>query len=189
MHQSTQRHYDDHPLPLAMVVVVADAYSVEFSEALIAQAKVTRARAATSFEYCRATLHSARLSIEISLKSLLQGAGLKPQEIRKHNHDLKRLLESVCRCRIPAPSSAGSRRRLNPASALRAVVVDERFANATVGTMLGEMSGKVSVYPNETRYAESLQDFQLDLVVALAEKVYKWAHEHADKIREPLRSQ
>ncbi len=69
-----------------------------------------------------------------------------------------------------------------PATRLRAVTVDERFTNATVGTILSAEEKGASKYPNEMRYGSVIRHYPHQLVLEAAVKVTEWSKKHSDKI-------
>ena len=70
-----------------------------------------------------------------------------------------------------------------PATLLRSVTVDDRFSNATVGTLLQAEDAGASTYPNQIRYGDLLKHYPTDIVAKLAHSVCEWVGKHWDSIR------
>lgn len=137
----------------------------------------------------RVALYNALVSIEISLKHLLERAGWNRTSIKSLNHDLCKLLHSVAKCTINTKITPTHTRRV-PASKLYAIeVVDVNGATGTVGGMVEGMYDPLqsaSKYPNEIRYGATVKHFPADAVANLALKIVHWAKEHADSIKYDL---
>lgn len=102
-------------------------------------------------------------------------------EIRNLSHNFEALLKELCKCKVEVPIVKDFLAWV-PATRLLAVTVDERFANATVGTVLTAEEKSASKYPNEMRYGSEIQHYHHQLVLETAVKVTEWAQKHCAKI-------
>ena len=162
-------------------------YNLGFSENLIKAARFVSESDDKSEDAARTVLYLSCLACEISLKALLEYSGKPVPEIRKFSHNLAALLKELGNCKVEVPIVKDFLAWV-PATRLRAVTVDERFANATVGTILSAeektaaKEKRASKYPNEMRYGSVIRHYPHQLVLETAVKVTEWAQKHKDKI-------
>jgi HEPN domain-containing protein len=159
-------------------------YDIGFSEKLAETAALVARDGLETMDAKRTILYLCLLSSEIALKALLEKAGKPISEIKARSHNLKRLLEDIDACEIPVEIVPGVMRWC-PASRLRAVTVDEKFANATIGTLLEAEDAGASTYPNQIRYGDLLKHYPPELLVKMASAITAWAREHWSTIRVP----
>lgn len=127
-------------------------------------------------------LYLSRLSAEITLKALLEKAGVPIEKIRGRSHNLMNLLGDLSECEI-LKDIAPEVPYWVSASDIRGQTVDQRYGNATVGALLeGEKAG-ASKYPNEIRYGEVQKDFPAELLCRMAQIIIEWAKLHWKTIR------
>lgn len=156
-------------------------YSLEFTKQLVEAADTLKGTGRNIEERKRAVLYLSLLSIEISLKYLLEKAGVFVKEIKKRRHDISALLLDLDGCEIE--TRIVSKKKFVPATGIRSLVVNPAFAGATVGSLLeAELKG-ASKYPNEVRYGALPKHFPPDLMLECAFKVIEWAEWHGDTIR------
>jgi HEPN domain-containing protein len=126
-------------------------------------------------------LYLSLLSIEISLKYLLEKAGVPVKQIRRRSHDIGTLLKDLGECEVRV--NVGATKRWVSASRIRARVVSPMYEGATIGSLLeGERKG-ASKYPSEIRYGQSPRHFPPKLMLDCAVKVAEWADEYSASIR------
>lgn len=155
-------------------------YNIGFSEKLIAAAQFV-ADNDQSEDAARAVLYLSCLACEIALKALLECSGKPVSEIMKLRHDLAALMDELGQCKVQVPIVRDFLAWV-PATSLRAVTVDKRFANATVGTILTAEEQGASKYPNEIRYGSVIRHYPHQLVLEAAFRVIDWARENQDRI-------
>lgn len=158
-------------------------YNLGFSEKLIDAARVVADEGLDSVDAKRTVLYLSSLACEIALKSLLEKVVQPVKEIKAHGHDLSTLLKDVGECEIQEEIVNGSLSWV-PATRLRAVTVDKRHGNATVGTLLTAEEHGASKYPNEMRYGEYLNHYPPELLFQTANTLVVWAHDHWYRIRQ-----
>ncbi len=159
-------------------------YNTGFSKKLIEAAETVTAEDLSDLDTVRTVLYLSSLATEITLKALLEKAGVPVKTIKARGHSLSKLLADIGKCQIQAEVTAASRTWV-PATRLRSRVVDSRYSDATVGRILtGEMRG-TSKYPNELRYGDHVKDYPPELKLGAAKEVIDWAKEHWDEIRLP----
>lgn len=156
-------------------------YSLDFARQLVDAARVSREQMGLYDEAKRAVLYLTLLSIEISLKYLLEKAGVSATAIRKRSHDIESLLADLGNCEIQV--GFGTESKWASASRIRARVVNPAYHGATLGSLLEGESKGASKYPNEIRYGESPHHFPPELMHECAGKVIEWASEYSASIR------
>ena len=158
-------------------------YSLEFSKRLLtAGQKVVEFEKGLQ-ESDRAVLYLSQLSIEISLKYLLEKAGVPINQIKKKSHNLKNLLDRVDQCSVEI--EVGENVRRLPASRLRSKPVDQQFGNVTVGTLLqAETKVEVSKYPTEIRYGKAPHHYPAEVMLACAKAIINWAENEGSTIKQ-----
>jgi hypothetical protein len=130
----------------------------------------------------RAAIYCSLVACEIALKAGLEAAGVPLKQIRGHSHDLPGLLGKLDNCCVSAQISGVTRRA--PASRIRSVVVDDKYADATIGQLIDATAHNgASKYPNEIRYGTLLKHYPAEVVSRLGEVVVKWVKEHTKDIR------
>jgi len=157
-------------------------YKLAFSEKLAEAAQFVMEDGLEDEGARQTVLYLSRLSAEISLKALLEKAGVPIEMIRGRSHDLMKLLSDLSKCQIQKNLIHGVPYWIS-ASDIRGQTVDPRFGNATVGTLLeGEKVG-ASKYPNGIRYGEVQKDFPAEILCRMAKLIVEWAKQHWETIR------
>ena len=156
-------------------------YDIGFSEKLTDAAQFIVKDDLKSVDSIRTVLYLSLLSCEISLKALLEKAGMPIKTIRARSHNLKELLNDLGKCKIQV--KIGDKYRSVSASRLRSVTIDKRYANSTVGTLFEAECRGASNYPNQIRYGDSLKHYPPELILKTAKAITAWAREHSDTIR------
>lgn len=157
-------------------------FNLGFSEKLIEAADLVASDGITEFDSLQTVTYLSLLSSEISLKVLLDQAGLPFKAIRKCSHDLKQLLDCLDNCEVEVEIMPGNLQWVS-ASRLRGKVVDPAYGDATVGAMIEKAAKEASAYPNKIRYGDSIQHFPPELVLKLAKTILDWAKENIGNIR------
>lgn len=157
-------------------------YHVEFGSALLKAAKSVAKEGDQNIHSDRVVLYLSLLSIEISLKALLEQAGYHVKEISSHSHNLKSLLAEFGNLTVEQ-DILGRRGTPVPATQLRATPIYYGEAEATIGTIIEQIDPKPSTYPNEIRYGQALKHFPTEVIVQVADKVAHFANDHFATIR------
>jgi hypothetical protein len=157
-------------------------YDLNFATKLAAVADQVDEKDPWANDARRVTIYLARLSAELTLKALLERAGMSVSEIRSYRHDLRGLLGALGRCDVEVEISPGLRRWV-PASRVRAVSIDLGIVQLPIGVLLDAEDQGASRYPNEIRYGAQVVDFQPSLVSAMANLLAEWAKLHWNSIR------
>lgn len=151
-------------------------YDIRFS---IKLAEVAQSIELNSYEARRTVVYLSRLSMELSLKAFLEQAGRPVAEIKSYSHDIRKLLIEVGKFEVKAKNS----RMWHSAAHLRTVTISFQHNEIPVGWVLDAEDQGASVYPNEIRYGEEVQDFPPEVLALVAEKVAAWIHEHSTSVR------
>ncbi|WP_300163802.1 hypothetical protein [Solidesulfovibrio sp.] len=152
-------------------------YDIDFSSKLVDVSMGALEKNELDFETLRVVLYLSLLSIEISLKSILERAGFKIGKIRECGHDLPELLKFVGRCWITIEFG----RRI-PASHVRSCAVKYDGAESTVGRIIDSGAEGVSKYPNQIRYGEGFTHYPPQAVLQAAHAVVLFAKEYWDNV-------
>lgn len=157
-------------------------YSLEFSENLVDAASMLSSTGINEIDEKRTILYLSLLSSEISIKALLERAGISVQQIKKRSHRLSQLLEDLSKCEFNTDIGNGVKGWVN-ASAVRSLTVDKAFGNATVGTLLSAEEEGAVQYPNEIRYGDNIYHYPPELMLRAASLLNAWANDNISTIR------
>lgn len=157
-------------------------YDIKFAAKLAAVADQVDENDPWAYDARRVTLYLGRLSAELTLKALLEHAGVPVSRIRARSHDLRGLLNDLGGCEVEVEIAPNTRRWV-PASRVRAVSIDLGFVQLPIGTVIDAEDQGASRYPNEIRYGEKVIDFQPNFVSSTANLLAKWAADHWNAIR------
>lgn len=156
-------------------------YSLAFAQQLIEAAKVPKRHVPELEEANRALLYLSLVSIELSLKYLLEKAGVPIKTIRNRSHSLQDLLNDLENCEIKLMISESQ--NWVSASRIRARIVSPAYFGATIGNLIESECKGASKYPNEIRYGSTLRHFPPELIFECAVKVVEWACDYGEAIR------
>lgn len=156
-------------------------FDLGFSQKLIDAGNMILKEDPDSAEAHRTILYLSLLSCEITLKALLEKAGIQINIIKKQSHKLDQLLVELGRCKVPI--EIGSTIKWVSASRIRRRVIDKRFGNATIGSLLEAEQKGASKYPNQIRYGDHPWHYPAPLMLKTAIGIMEWAKEHWDKIK------
>ena len=161
-------------------------YNLQFAAKLAEVANMVDENDPRGYDAARVTLYLSRLSMEISMKALLERAGVPQNKIRRRWHDLRGLLKDLGRCEVNVEIAPGKHAWV-PASRVRAQSIDLGLAQLPIGNLIDAEDKGASQYPNELRYGERVIDFKPSLVSAAAQLLAAWAKNHWDVIRFPTK--
>lgn len=130
----------------------------------------------------RTVIYLSRLSMEISMKSFLEHAGLPLNKIRSHSHDLRELLSEVDKCEIQLDPTDGLKRWC-PASRVRSVTIPFIGHTVTLGLVIGAEEHGASKYPNKIRYGATVQDIPPEALGPAAAALASWVTQHLGTAR------
>jgi len=157
-------------------------FSIEFSEKLIEAANVIAKDDLDPIEAKRTVLYLSLLSCEISLKALLEAAGMPVRDIKRRSHRLSKLLADMSSCEIYKEVTPGTHRWIR-ATEIRSLTIDNRFSNGTVGALLTAEGNGASIYPNQIRYGATVRHFPPKIMLEVAKSITDWAKLNIGNIR------
>jgi hypothetical protein len=157
-------------------------YNIGFAGKLIEAAKVVADDGLDNKDAKRAILYLSCLACEITLKALLEQAGKPVSQIRARSHSLSGLLTDIGGCSVLAEITKGARSWVR-ATRVCAIVVEEGYSNATIGTILTAEDCGASKYPNEIRYGHALSSYPPELWLKAAAALLEWAQSNWGSIR------
>jgi hypothetical protein len=157
-------------------------YDAAFGRKLAETALIVLGDGIDSQEAERTVAYISLLSTEISLKSMLERAGVDPKTIRKQNHSLQNLLKELGGCEVEIDFPPGFRKFVS-ATRLRPVPVTYGNTHTAVGRIIEAEQDGASKYPNAVRYGSSFSHYPPQLLSGMAIAVANFASEHWDSIR------
>jgi hypothetical protein len=157
-------------------------YSIEFGAKLAEVAQYVASSSEQDIYAARVAMYVSRLSMEVSLKALLERAGVPVAEIRARSHCLSGLLDDLGRCEVQVEATP-QLRAWAPASRLRSVTLAVEGGATTVGAVLDAEAKGASQYPNQIRYGTKLVDYPPVVLAAAAASVVVWGRQHWEGIR------
>ena len=157
-------------------------YDIAFGERLADMARMVAAEGSAPIDAQRTVLYLSLLSVEISLKAMLERAGIPVAEIRARSHRLAELLSDLGRCEVEIEVTPGVKHYV-PASRIRACTLSNGAAESTVGAVIEAESQGASTYPNQVRYGDLLRHYPAGVVAQMAAKISEFAREHWQSIR------
>lgn len=128
----------------------------------------------------RTVLYLSLLSIEISLKAMLEMAPI--HQIRSKSHSLSGLLAQLGKCQVEVEVVPGGKEFV-PAVRVRSLCSRYGDTEVTVGQILEAEESGASKYPNNIRYGNVLVHYPATLVADVATVVSAYAKDHWGSIR------
>lgn len=133
----------------------------------------------------RVVAYTARLSMEITLKALLEKAGIPLDAIRRFSHRLSDLLKAFGKCEVAINQGLGNAAWM-PAVRVRATEFDFGGFKVPIGEIIDAENAGASRYPNEIRYGATVMDMHHALLARAAVCLNEWAKEHWEHVRMPV---
>lgn len=152
-------------------------YDLRLAEELAVVANSVAQTELPPLAHDRMRLYLALLSIELSLKAMLEKAGMPISRIRARSHRLADLLSDLDHCTVEVTPPTGAVYR-TAASRLRAVEISTPTEQGTFGQLIDGLNGNVSNYPNEIRYGSYLRHYDASLVADAAKQAIEFARIH-----------
>ena len=157
-------------------------YSLGFSESLIVAAQYMLEDGIESEDAQRTVLYLSLLSCEITLKSLLEKAGMPIAEIKAHSHKLDKLLADLStRCEVEEYGESSSRWRR--ATTIRSKTMYRNGEQLTLGKLMEAEKEGTSKYPVQIRYGHSIRNYPPDAWLEAAKILHEYARAYWGKIR------
>jgi hypothetical protein len=161
-------------------------YSIGFSEHLIDAARFifkNNLGPVDLNDADRTVQYLSLLSLEITLKALLEKSGMPVTCIKKCSHNLDLLHTHICYCEFEEDNGNGKHYWTSAAAIGCTKIQISNGAETTSGKMLlGERQG-ASKYPDNIRYGEVISHFPPEALLLAAEAMLKWANNHWASIR------
>ena len=153
-------------------------YNLGFSESLIFAASAVLEDGIESEDAQRTVLYLSQLSCELTLKALLERAGMPIVEIIAHSHKLDKLLADLSvRCEV----EEGGESRC--ASAIRSKRICKDDAQLTLGKLMEAEKEGASIYPGQIRYGQSIRNYPPVAWLEAAKILHDYARAYWEKIR------
>lgn len=157
-------------------------YDLDFAVKLAAVADQVEDGDPWAYDARRVAIYLARLSAEITLKALLEQAGVPISKIRRRSHNLRELLRDLDDCEVEVDSDSGPAWK-SASIARETVAVDLGFVRISIGEIIDAEDQGASRYPNEIRYGEAVTDFNPAFVTAMASRLAELASKQWRSIR------
>jgi hypothetical protein len=152
-------------------------YDLQLAEELAVVANSVAQTELAPLAHDRMRLYLALLSIELSLKAMLEKAGVPTSRIKTRSHRLAELLSDIDHCTVEVTPPTGAVYR-TAASRLRSVEISTSTEQGTFGQLIDSLDGNVSNYPNEIRYGSYLRHYDASLVSDAAKQAIAFARIH-----------
>jgi hypothetical protein len=152
-------------------------YDVSFSKKLADVAVGLVEQGLESPEARRTVIYLSRLSMEISLKALLERAGKPLSEIRKRSHNLQDLLSDVEQFEFEVESGSGHCQWCS-GSKVRSFSVPYSIHRIDMGTIIEAEKYGASKFPERIRYGENVQDVAPEILAPAASILSSWVLRH-----------
>lgn len=120
----------------------------------------------------------SRVSIELSIKALLEKAGVPEKAVRALSHDLPDLLKELDQCKVAVAAMSTP----VPASRVRGKEINWAEGVVTLGRIIDAEHAGASTFPNQYRYGPPPTDFPAEVLALAAAVLCAWAEEHWDSI-------
>lgn len=157
-------------------------YDIDFGKKLAEAARVLLELGVASQEAKRTVVYLSLLSTEISLKAMLEKAGMDPKQIRRRSHRLHDLLKDLCHCEIEIEIAPGSRVFVSAAK-ICPIPISYEGIETPVGRLICAEQEGASVYPNEVRYGANFRHFPAEVLVGMADATSRFASEYWATLR------
>ena len=147
-------------------------YSINFAEKLASTALDVITDGLIDVASVQTVIYLSLLSTEISLKAMLEQAGMNVNDIRSCSHDISKLMRALNCCKISVNSNIVS------AGRLRSKNIAYSNTSKTVGAIVDTDPNTQSHYPNQIRYGDSFLSHPTVVMAEVASVVLKFAKEH-----------
>lgn len=148
------------------------AYSIDFAEKLASTASDVITDGLIDVASVQTVIYLSLLSTEISLKAMLEQAGMNLKDIRSCSHDISKLIKALDRCKISVNSNIVS------AGRLRSKNIAYSNTSKTLGAIVDTDPNTQSHYPNQIRYGDSFISHPPVVMAEVASVVLKFAKKH-----------
>lgn len=154
------------------------AYSFQLARSFadIALCKVVSGQ--STVEDHQAIAYISRVSIELSLKALLEKAGVQPNTVRRLSHDLPGLLKELGKCKVNVPNFPTQ----VSAVRIRAEPIQWNGREVTIGNVIDAQLTGASTFPGQYRYGPPPTDYPAESLVRAAIALCEWPQKHWDSI-------
>ena len=154
------------------------SYNPKLARAFAEIALNTIATGLSAVEDHQVVAYISRVSMELSIKALLEKAGVPRKTVRALSHDLPDLLRELDKCKvkmadIPIPVSA---------MRVRGKEILWNGALVTLGNVIDAEHAGASNFPDQYRYGPPPTDYQAEVLAHAAVALCTWAEEHWDSI-------
>lgn len=144
-------------------------YNVKVAEHMVKAGLFIWKSEPDSPDAARTALYLGLVACELTLKALLERAGVPVEKLKSYNHNFEKILDVFSACTVEVEVAQGNVQRV-PASRVRSI----KAALSTVGNILSAESQGVSKYPNEVRYGESVVHFPPFTILSGASELIRW---------------
>lgn len=128
----------------------------------------------------RVVIYLSRLSMELSLKVLLERAGNSILEIKNRGHDLQALLSDVEYFDFEMEVADG---QWHSGSEIRRLNVPYGIHQIDMGAIIEAEKHGASKYPNEIRYGDNVQDVAPEILAPASLILASWVHRCTGNVR------
>jgi hypothetical protein len=151
-------------------------YSIAFAAQLVKAADLVVQDGLDDPEAKRTVLYLALLSTEVSLKAMLEKAGVDIKAIRSRSHDLAILLHDLSHCLVGTQVELGQNMKMHVT--LQGQTLNFGDQRSTISEILGSEKIGASRYPNDVRYGALPTHHSPEIVLQMAKKIMAFATQH-----------
>ncbi|WP_157281229.1 hypothetical protein [Methyloversatilis universalis] len=128
----------------------------------------------------RTVIYLSRLSMELSLKALLELAGKPTLEIKSRGHDLQALLADVESYEFEMKIFDD---QWHSGTEIRKLNIPYNIHQIDMGTIIEAERHGASKFPNEIRYGDNVQDVAPEILTPASLILASWAHQCTGNVR------
>ncbi len=158
-------------------------YNLGFAKQMNRAAELMTSPGVNDFDEAQAIAYMNLVSIEVTLKAILEKAGWDVAYLRRRSHSLKGLLTDTCSTEILEEFSPSFSRYTSAARICSIKVTDANGAKGMVGEIINSESRGASKYPNELRYGDKFNHFSPTVLTSAAKAVIDFADKYWDSFR------
>lgn len=151
-------------------------YDIKFAEKLASVAEALLNQDTRTNEQVRVATYLCRLSMEISLKSVLESTRQPIKEIKNHWHSLTALLNNIEEYEFLVEKS-GEDPYWEMGANIKNLSVNWAGHDINMEIIIKAEQYGASIYPNEIRYGDNVKDIAPEILTLASNLLVLWASE------------
>lgn len=171
-----------HLVDIGSMELQMSEYNIDFSDQLLDAARIVAAQSKDTADGQQTILYLSLLSAEMSLTSLLEGAGVPISEIRLCSHSHQKLLAKLDHCEVKVETSTEQTEWM-PVSRLNGITVSAGNMNFYLGTLFSFESERDSRTHIPVSYCNEVINVPSTVMLRASEELAEWARQYRNVIR------